>query len=352
MNEQHNSGPQYDLEKELKRWKGFFGAWNRPAPKVGATPRDAIWKKNKSTLWYYAPTEKKYKVPLFLVYSLVNQPFILDMAPGNSVIENFTRNGFEVYLMDFGIPGYEDKDISASDYVVHYIQKGVRRALRHSGAQEITLIGYCLGGTLATMYATIAEEPIRNLILNVSPIDFETVPFFDKLAQASKEDKLNINRLLEAVGLISGHSMKAGMRMVTNPIYFSPYLSLLNKAYDENYVEKWKRLKAWTDGHIPFTGAAMQELMNELGKKNKLIEGGLIIHGKKAELSNIHANLLVISTEHDRLVLKEQNMRVIDFVSSKDKTFLLEDGGHTTRANDHDLPLYLANWLPQRSDPI
>lgn len=352
MDKKQTSTPTYNLDQEIKRWKNFFGVWSSPEPKVGATPRKAVWKKNKATLWYYAPAEKKYKVPLFLVYSLVNQPFILDMAPGNSAIENFTRNGFEVYLLDFGIPGYEDKDITASDYVVDYIQKGVRRALRHSGAEEVTIIGYCLGGTLATMYATIAEEPVRNLILNVSPIDFETVPFFEELANASKEGKLDVSELLDTIGLISGNSMKAAMRMVTNPIYFSPYLSLLNKAYDDEYVKKWKRLKKWTDGHIPFTGAAMRELMQELGKENKLINGGLMIHGKEANLANITSNLLVISTDFDRLVLKEQNIRVIDFVSSKDKTFKLENGGHTTRANDKELPPFLANWLPQRSDPI
>ncbi|APH03789.1 alpha/beta fold hydrolase [Bacillus weihaiensis] len=351
MNPKTNSSA-YNLEQEIKRWKGFFGVWNSPTPKIGVTPREPVWKKNKATLWYYAPSEKKYRVPLFLVYSLVNQPFILDMAPGNSVIENFTRNGFEVYLLDFGIPGYEDKDITAIDYVVDYIQKGVRRAIRHSNAKEITLIGYCLGGTLATMYTTIAEEPIRNLIVNVSPIDFETVPYFKEIAQASKEGLLDVNDLLETTGLVSGRAMKAAMRMVTSPIYFSPYLSLLNKAYDDQYVEKWKRLKKWTDGHIPFTGAAMKELIEELGKGNKLIDGGLKIHGKEAHLSNIHANLLVISNDFDRLVLKEQNIRVIDYVSSKDKTFKLEKGGHTTRANDNHLPPLLANWLPSRSEPI
>ena len=352
MNKDQNSSPKYDLEQEIKRWKGFFSVWRDPEPEVGLTPREVVWKKNKSTLWYYAPSEKKYKIPLFLVYSLATQPFILDMAIGNSTIENFTRNGFDVYLLDFGIPGFEDKDITASDYVVDYIQRGVKKALKHSGAEEITIMGYCVGGTLATMYATIADEPIRNLILSVSPIDSSIAPYYDKLAKANKEGKLDLNRLLKATGLIPANYIKAGMRMVTNPIYFSPYLSLLNKAYDDKYVDKWRRLNKWTNGHIPFSGAAMRELMNELGKENKLIEGGLYIHGKNADLKNIHANLLVISTDSDRLVPKEQNIRVIDYVSSKDKSFTIENGGHTTRATDKNLPPFLADWLPQRSDPL
>jgi polyhydroxyalkanoate synthase len=347
-----NSVNKYDLEKELNRWYGFWSVWQDPEPDVGQTPITAVWKKNKATVWYYKAPEKKYKVPLFLVYSLVNQPFILDMAPETSLIKNFTNNGFDVYLLDFGIPGYEDKDISASDYVVKYIQKGVQRALRHAGAKEMTVIGYCLGGTLAAMYAAIAKEPIRNLILTVSPVDFSTVPFFEEWAAALKNGDINFERLMKAKGIIPAGAMKAGMRMVTNPVYFSPYLSLLNKAYDKAYVKKWRRLHKWTNGHIPFTGAAMNELMTELGKGNKLIDGGLKIHGKKAELKNIQANLLVVSTDLDRLVLKEQNIRVVDHVSSKDKTFILLNGGHTTLPSDDNLPEYLENWLPQRSKPI
>ncbi|WP_226670188.1 alpha/beta fold hydrolase [Metabacillus litoralis] len=344
--------PDYNLEQEIKRWKGFFKTIANPDIEVGFTPRSAVWKKNKATLWYYPSSNKKYNIPLVLIYSLVNKPFILDLAPGNSMIESFTENGFDVYLLDFGIPGYEDKDITASDYVVNYIQKAVKRTLRHSNAEAVTIIGYCLGGTLATMYATIAEEPIKNLILSVSPIDFQTTPFFDKLAQANKEGNLDPNKLLETTGIIPASMIKAGMRMVTSPFYFSPYLSLLNKAYDEEYVAKWKRLNKWTNGYIPFTGAAMNELINELGKENKLIDGGLYIHNKKADLKNIHANLLVISTDLDQLVVKEQNIRVIDFVSSKDKTFSLVNGGHTTLATDKGLPPFLAEWLPQRSEPF
>jgi polyhydroxyalkanoate synthase len=111
------------------------------------------------------PSEKKYRVPVFLVYSLVNKPVILDLGPGMSMIEAFVNDGFEVYLLDFGILGYEDGEISIDNYIVDYIQKGVQKSLRHSGAEEISIMGFCLGGTLAAMYASIANELVRHPFL-------------------------------------------------------------------------------------------------------------------------------------------------------------------------------------------
>ena len=150
--------PKLDYEKEIKRWTHLFKALNDPEPRVGHSPRNEVWKKNKSVLWYYPAMQKKYEIPLFFVYSLFNKPYILDIAPKTSVIEGLTNMGYEVYLLDWGSPGYEDKKIGLDTYIEKYLTTAVKRALRHSGADEITLVGYCLGGTIASIYASIAEK--------------------------------------------------------------------------------------------------------------------------------------------------------------------------------------------------
>ncbi|MBO9130759.1 alpha/beta fold hydrolase [Bacillus sp. 165] len=346
--------PSSELEQEYTRWKNFFNALTPldPSIKEGVTLRQWIWKKNKATVWYYPAVQKKYTVPLFLVYSLVNQPFILDLEKGSSMIEAFVNSGYDVYLLDFGIPGYEDKDISIDNYIFDYIQQAVKRVLRHSNAQEITIIGYCVGGTLATIYTALAEEPIKNLILSVSPIDVSVVPILDKWAQALREGNIDFEPIIDAYGIIPASFMKSGLRFVSSPIYFTPYLSLLNRAYDEQYVERWRRFKYWVDGHIPFTGAAMKQLLNDIGKDNKLIKNEMVIRDQIVDLANIQANLLVLCANGDRLVPKELSSSLIDAVSSEDKTYHIITGGHAINAANGNLPDYLNDWLSSRSGLI
>jgi polyhydroxyalkanoate synthase subunit PhaC len=342
---------EFDSQKEIERWKGFFSVWTDPDPEVGPTPRTVVWKKNKATLWYYPPSKKKYKVPLFLVYSLVNKAYVLDMAPGASMIESFVENGFEVYLLEFGSPGYEDQGITLDDYVIDYIQRAVRRALSHSGADEITVIGYCVGGTLAAIYASVAEEPIRNLGIFVAPIDFTASPKFDQWVEYIRENDIESTDLMKINGAVSPKLMKIGLRAASSPIYFSHYLSLLNKAYDKEYVAGWRRFNNWTNDHVGFSGAAMVQLGNDIVKENKFMKGTLMIRGKKAAPSNIQSNLLVVAGKHDRLVPDVLSKGLVDVVSSKDNTYYPVTGGHTTLAvKGNGLPTFLADWLPERSN--
>ncbi|RFU68563.1 alpha/beta fold hydrolase [Bacillus sp. V59.32b] len=346
MNKRNKDSKEHvsKLELALKAIKG-------PLPEMGVTKRQAVWKKNKASLWYYPPEEKKFSVPVFIIYSLINKPVILDLGPGNSFIEHFVTEGFEVYLLDFGAPGYEDGDISMEEYIVEYIQTGVRRALRHSGSKEISVFGLCLGGTLAAMYATIADEPIKNLILSTPPIDFSHLPEFDLWTNAIRKGDVNFDKVLDTIQIVPGFLVNGGINLAGSPLHFSSYLSLLSKADDPQYVAKWRRFNEWSKDHVPFSGAAMKQIVNDLLRENKFIKGKLTINKKKALLRNIQANLLVVAGEDDMLIPEKMIKPMMKIVSSEDKTYRVLRGGHTTINITPRLPDYLAEWLPERSGP-
>src|SRR5438105_435295 len=141
---------------------------------TGQTPREAIWTKNKSTLYHYVPQrEQRHRTPLLLIYALINRPYILDLQPGASFVEYLVQQGFEVYLLDWGDWGPEDRHVSIDNLVVDYIGRAVRKTQRHAGTQSISLFGYCIGGILTTIYsARYPQAPLRNVIFLASPVDF------------------------------------------------------------------------------------------------------------------------------------------------------------------------------------
>lgn len=100
---------------------------------TGRTPHEVVWEKDKVKVRLYrygAGEAKRHRIPLLLVYALVLRPYILDLVPGRSLVEHLARAGFDVYLLDFGIPGDEDRYLSLESYVLGYLDEVVRAGPR------------------------------------------------------------------------------------------------------------------------------------------------------------------------------------------------------------------------------
>ena len=97
---------------------------------IAQTPKELIWTLNKAKLYRYVPVvpkEKRHPVPLLLVFALMNRPYILDLRPGHSFVEFMVKNGYDLYLLDWGAPGPEDKNLKFDDYTLDYMPRAIRK---------------------------------------------------------------------------------------------------------------------------------------------------------------------------------------------------------------------------------
>jgi len=340
--------PLVDLKKESLRWEQVYKVLTEPKPDIVPTKREIVWKKNKSTLYYHPAKEKKYQIPVFLVYSLLNKSYILDVEEGSSVVGGLTERGYDVYFLDWGSPSYEDSEITLDNYILDYLENGVKRALRHSGAKEISMIGYCLGGTIAAIFTSLTNLPIKNLVLATVPIDFSIGIVPDKWLNGLQKGTINFDRLSEVYGVIPSEIMY-GMFRGLSPVSVSPWVNLISRAHDDEYVKKWRRMDKWTKDSASFSGAAFKQLFNDLYKDNKLLKGELTIGERKVDLKNIHCSFFVFSTSRDTLILEKQSLPVMDMVSSEDKTYEVFDGGHVSLALSGKFAIFADKWLCSRS---
>jgi polyhydroxyalkanoate synthase len=143
---------------------------------IAQTPKQLIWTLNKAKLYRYVPVlpaEKRHGVPLLLVFALMNRPDILDLRPGHSFVEFMVNKGYDVYLLDWGCPGLEDRHLKFDDYTLEYMPRAIRKLKAISGSQEFSLLGWCIGAILTTSYAALRpDDGVRNLILLTAPLDF------------------------------------------------------------------------------------------------------------------------------------------------------------------------------------
>lgn len=327
---------------------------SEPEPQVGQTPKEVIWTKNKAKLYRYtSDTPKKYKTPILMVYALINKPYILDITKGSSLVEYLLNRGFDVYMLDWGTPGYEDRHMKLDDFILDYIPRATKKVLRASGADDISVLGYCMGGTMTSIFAALHPDlPIKNLIFMTSPFDFENTGLYGRFLD---ERFFDVDKVVEVLGNVPPEMIDFGNKML-NPIgnFVGPYVSLYDRSDNPQFVESWKLMQKWLQDGIPFPGDAYRQWISEFYQQNKLIKGGLVVRGRKVDLSSITANILNISGERDQIAMPHQVEALMDKVSSKDKKYVCFPTGHVSvtfgpKAVKLTHPT-IGDWLAERSN--
>ncbi|ABG05313.1 Poly(R)-hydroxyalkanoic acid synthase, class III, PhaC subunit [Rubrobacter xylanophilus DSM 9941] len=321
---------------------------------TGQTPKEVVWTKNKARLYRYEPyREKKYRTPILIVYALINRPYVLDLIPGNSFIEYLVGEGFDVYMLDWGIPGDEDAEMSFEHYVLDYLPRAARKVMRTSGTEDYTLFGYCMGGTMSAMYAALFPERMRNLVLLTAPIAFPK-EHLGLYALFTDSKYLDPGIMADAFGCIPGEIIDTGNRMlrpVTN--YVGTYVSMWERIFEDKPMETWLAMNKWVNDGPPFPGAAFKQWITEFYQQNRLVKGEIRLRGRRVDLSNIRCPLLSVAGKKDHICTVPQAEAIMDLVSSEDKEFFVLDAGHvglmTGRGAKKGLWPKVSGWLSERS---
>ena len=348
---------QQELDQAIKRYSKAMGFMDRPPDvPVGQSAREVVWTRNKAVLYHYLPTTpRRYKEPFLLIYSLMNKAFIVDLRPGSSLIEFLVRQGHDVYMLDWGIPGPEDANLRLDDYVMDYMPRVVKNVLRHAGAENLTMLGYCLGGLLSFCYtATHPDAPVKNLVTMAIPLDFKAQQLFNDWLNPKH---MNLDRVLEAYGNLPGEFLDWGMRL-QDPVagFLTSYTSFFDTVLDDRAVESWISMQKWMSEPIPFAGAAFKQVAEEAWLKNKLVTNQLVLRGQRVDLAQIKMSFLNVLAERDTIVLASQSNMALDLVGSQDKEQVTMPGGHiglaVGRSAVKGLWPTLDKWVSQRSTPI
>ncbi len=116
--------------------------------RIGPSPRETVLHREHYTLYRYrAPeTGPTHPVPVLIVYSLVNRPYLLDLHERRSLIARLREAGLQVYLIDWADPEPADRYLTLEDYIAGFIGEAHRWIRREHGVPAASLLGVCQGG--------------------------------------------------------------------------------------------------------------------------------------------------------------------------------------------------------------
>lgn len=326
--------------------------------RIAQTPKELVWALNKAKLYHYVPVvppERRHRLPLLLVFAIMNRPHVLDLRPGHSFVEYMLRHGHDLYLLDWGAPGPEDRDLRFDDYALEYLPRAVRKVQSVSGSAPFSMLGWCLGALITTLYAALRpDDGLRNLVLLTAPLDFadKTAGGFSRWTST---EAFNPDRIVDAFGNVPGELIDYGAKAL-KPVenFVRNYVNLWDNLDDPRVVESWHAMNTWVRDNIPMAGAAYRQLIRAFYKENRLMEGTLTLRGERVDLGRLRANLLNVIAEADHITPPCQSEGVMGRVGSPDKEVFRVRGGHIgimagSGAEKNTWP-HIERWLAARAN--
>jgi polyhydroxyalkanoate synthase len=319
---------------------------------TGTTPRDVVWTHRKVTLYRYRSSQREHAVPVLLVFALINRPTIFDLRPGNSFVSFLLEEGFDVFLLDWGEPDDEDVDMGLEAYVCDELPWGIRETLRAAEADEVSLLGWCIGGTVCAMHCALTHDTaVRNLVLLTTPIDTTDSRYGRWVAR----DSFDVDLVADAYPAIPGRMIDFANKLLKPKTNFWDTYANLWEATREGKARRdaYQPMAKWVADNPPFPSRAYREWITWMYKENRLVRGRMRLRGRRVDLRAIDQNLLVVTAGADHIAPPPGTAPIFDFVSSEDVTHFDRPGGHIglmagSRAREEIWP-DLAGWLAERS---
>ena len=297
-----------EQSRVVKRLMNLVGLARRPKPPVGLTPSDVVHRENKWSLIRYRPRAQgtAFARPVLLVPSLINRHSVLDLMPGKSFAEWMVAKGHDVYIIDWGTPGPEDRYLAFDEICDRYIGRAVRKVSQRSNDQDVHLLGYCLGGTLTTIYTAARPEKVASLVDIAAPISFADDGL---LARWTKSRGFSVDAILDAYGNVPWQLMQATFQMLRPTLNLSKGVYMVDRAWDDEFLDGFFALESWGNDNVSFPGEAFRKYIDELYKKDSLVKGEFNLSGDRVDLSRITCPLLNITFQHDNIVPAESAAR-------------------------------------------
>lgn len=316
--------------KSMSQWRDTFANAVRvlrdevPVDQ-GETPHQVVMTENKARLYRYDQPEPRHATPVLLVPSMINRHTLLDLSAENSIVRNLLKAGYRVYVLDWGRPSDEDRFRTVEDYLDGLMHRFVRKAALDAGAPTITLGGYCMGGTLALLYAALHPEKIRNLILLATPVDFS---HGGKLRKWASRDSFDVQAFVDGVGNAPPSILQPAYGMLIPTWRARHWTTFFQMGHDPAFVKQFVAISKWTEDNVDLPADVFRLFARDLYQENRLVEGGLRIGGREVRLSSIRAPIFNAASARDHIVTPACAFKLKELVGSDEVEQVAFKSGH------------------------
>ncbi len=254
-----------------------------------------VWKRGAATLIDYGGKG----APVVYVPSLINKAYILDLAADRSLCRASAASGLHSYLLDWGDPGPAERTFTTTDYIDGVLIPALEEIKARTG-QAPALVGYCMGGTLATSAAVLRPDLVSSLVLLAAPWDFHD-------GTAASRVLLDLSRpvvevILAAEGVASVDMLQALFASLDPTLVGRKFRRFSELDPASEPARRFVELEDWLNDGVPLAGPVAREVFFNWYGRNDPQAGHWRVGDVPIDPAQIHVRTLTFIPSQDRIV--------------------------------------------------
>lgn len=236
---------------------------------------------------------------LLLVPSLINSAAIFDVCEERSMVRFMREQGNDVYLLDWGVTAKDDEPLDLEAAITRRLLPAIRAAREHA-QKPVSVLGYCMGGTLSLAAASIAPQEIEKLALLAAPWDFragrnmlsERVRGWAPLVLPQLEMRLCLpSEWTQAVFATLDPEGSAKK--------FARFAEMDQESFE---ARLFVAVEDWLNEGVDLAPAIARDVLQQWFALNAPARGEWMVGGRSVDLTALACPVLVMASEADRLV--------------------------------------------------
>lgn len=293
------------------------------------TPSEVIWTNGKASVRRFTrDTPATYRTPIVAYLGLVGQPYVFDLYKGGSIAQMLMDRGFDVYILNWGVPTAFDRHNTLETYVGGYLPEALGAIRRESGSDTVNALGYCMGG-LMSVYALAAmpDLPINALVTLASPFDWSDLgPQID----AIRDGKLTLDDLADETGNVPPSVITESFRVRKPTSDLVNYANLWQNLWNDRYVEGYQAIGRFLRDHIPLARGVAEQMVNDWVRDNAFATDRLRFDGRRITLADVRTPTLGVIAERDDIAPLASARAIADILPNAPVETLQIDTGHVS----------------------
>lgn len=258
----------------------------------------AVFTNGAATVHDFGLEESRDKPLILAIPSLVNPAHILDLRPQNSLLRYLAHSGLHPLLLNWGWPE-EEKSYDLNAYIENRLLPLIEEACLTYG-KPVTLLGYCMGGTLATAAAQLAPQHVERLAVLAAPWNFHADG--DGPVHIMQHCAREFEPLMQTEGVLRADALQLLFASLDPTLVERKFRSFAEIDQDSPRARAFVALEDWANSGPPLSAPVARDVFHKWYENNQTAKGQWLVGGEKIRPENINKPALAFIPQNDRIV--------------------------------------------------